>query len=43
MQFVGVKINGQVINGVTFCFSSKPPESITKALQALNVTVNWLK
>lgn len=40
MQFVGKEINGQVIKGVTFCFSSKPPDSIIEALRAIGVTVN---
>jgi len=43
LKFVGSKINGQQIKGVTFCFSSKPPEEIIKALRDLGVTVNWLQ
>lgn len=42
MQFVGDTINDQVIKGVTFCFSSKPPAEIIDALRAIGVTVNWL-
>ena len=42
MQFIGDTINGQVINGVTFCFSSKPPDVIIEALRAIGVVVNWL-
>ena len=42
LQFVGTRINGQVIKGVTFCFSSKPPEEIIEALRRMGVTVNWL-
>lgn len=42
MQFIGQEINGQVINGVTFCFSSKPPQVIIDALQSIGVTVNWI-
>ena len=42
MQFIGDTINGQLINGVTFCFSSKPPMEVIDALRAIGVTVNWL-
>ena len=42
MQFVGQTINGELIKGVTFCFSSKPPQEIIDALQNIGVTVNWL-
>ena len=42
MQFIGMEIRGQVIEGVTFCFSSKPPQLIIDALQAIGITVNWL-
>lgn len=43
LQFVGNRINGQVIKGVTFCFSSKPPQEIVDALRNIGVTVNWLQ
>ena len=43
MQFIGSKICGQVIKGITFCFSSKPSEEIIQALRDLGVTVNWLQ
>ena len=42
MQFIGMEIRGQVIECVTFCFSSKPPQLIIDALQAIGITVNWL-
>ena len=42
MQFVGTYINGELIKGVTFCFSSKPPEVIINALRDIGITVNWL-
>ena len=42
LQFIGQTINGQTIRGVTFCFSSKPPQEIIDALQRLGVTVNWI-
>ncbi len=43
MQFIGDVIRGQEIKGVTFCFSSKPPQVIIDALRNIGVTVNWLK
>ena len=43
LRFVGMEIRGQVIKGVTFCFSSEPPQEVIKALRELGVTVNWLK
>ena len=43
MQFIGDVIRGQKIKGVTFCFSSKPPQVIIDALRNIGVTVNWLK
>jgi len=42
MQFVGDVIKRQKIEGVTFCFSSKPPQAIIDALRDIGVTVNWL-
>lgn len=42
LQFVGNTINGQVINGVTFCFSSQPPQAVIDALNSIGVTVNWV-
>ena len=42
LQFVDTKINGVMIKGVTFCFSSKPPQEVIDALQKLGVTVNWI-
>ena len=42
MQFIGSTIKGQYISGVTFCFSSKPPDEIINALQSIGVIVNWL-
>ncbi len=42
MQFIGDIIAGQEIQGVTFCFSSKPPAEVIDALRSIGVTVNWL-
>ena len=42
MKFVGQDIAGQTIKGVTFCFSSKPPQEIINALQKIGVIVNWI-
>ena len=41
MQFVGETIKGQYINGVTFLFSSQPPQAVIDALEALGVVVKW--
>jgi RHS repeat-associated protein len=42
MQFIGEDICGQIIEGVTFCFSSRPPQEVIDALRAIGVTVNWI-
>ena len=42
MQFIGETIEGQLIEGVTFCFSSMPPQEVIDALHAIGVTVNWI-
>lgn len=42
LSFIGQTIEGQVIKGVTFCFSSKPPQVIIDELQDIQITVNWI-
>ena len=42
MQFVGDKINGYVIKGVEFYFSSKPPQELIDALNEIGVKVKWV-
>jgi hypothetical protein len=43
LQFVGCTIRDHFIKGVTFCFSSKPPQAIIDALREIGVTVNWVE
>lgn len=43
LAFVGQNIENQIIKGVTFCFSTKPPQEIIEELQKIGVTVNWIQ
>lgn len=43
LSFVGSVIEGQKIVGVTFYFSSKPPQEIIDALYAIGVAVKWAR
>ncbi len=42
-QLIGQTIKGQTIKGVTFYFSSKPPQVIIDALKEIGVRVEWVK
>ena len=41
LQFIGQTIGSQKIEGVKFFFSSRPPQEIIDALEALGVIVKW--
>lgn len=41
LQLIGQTIGSQKIEGVKFFFSSKPPQEIIDALEALGVIVKW--
>lgn len=43
IQAIGKYIGGQKIKGITFYFSSKPPQVIINALKALGIAVDWVK
>ena len=42
-QYIGTTIDDQIIRGVTFFFSSKPPQEIIDALQQIGVGVEWVR
>jgi hypothetical protein len=42
-KYIGTTIDGQIIRGVTFFFSSKPPQEIIDALQQIGVGVEWVR
>ncbi len=42
-QLIGETIRDQKIYGVTFYFSSKPPQEIIRALEKIGVRVEWVK
>ena len=42
-QAIGSIINGEKIHGVTFYFSSRPPQRIIDALKKIKVWVEWVK
>lgn len=43
LQAIGKYIGGQKITGITFYFSSKPPQVIIDTLKALGIAVDWVK
>lgn len=43
LQAIGQYVGGQLIKGITFYFSSKPPQAIINALKALGIAVDWVK
>ena len=43
LQAIGKYICGQKIKGITFYFSSKPPQVIIDVLKALGIAVDWVK
>lgn len=42
-SLIGDVVAGQKIKEVVFYFSSKPPEAVIRALEKLNILVEWLK
>ena len=43
LQAIGQYVGGQKINGITFYFSSKPPQTIIDALKKLGIAVDWVR